>query len=426
MIRAALCSNLLPFLFVAVALATICANAVFRYVYSNGAVERLNFEIIEQRPPLIRDDLRLEDDQVAEEENVFEPEPEPKTRPRKVERFNKSEAHFNKSDLHSYYTDKFETYDCNKYLHKSQGSLPQFLVAGTHKGGSTALYGYLIKHGHIRPSSCKETRFFNDRTKWKQGLSFYRRHFPKVVNGVLTGEGTPSYIRDPVALRRIHRTIPNAKIIVSLRDPAERFISHFVGFVERGLTKLTCKKFWESMLDQLRRCELEYEPMSHRETFRPGLGVNELRQLELGIKGVAIDKYIDNSTDVSCPLKDTQCIKRYCYAIHHENAIVRSLYSDQIVRWLGYYPKHQMSIVRSETLFKDTNTSMQNLTAFLNLRPFTTRELESFKDAKKGSSHHKDPLYKTCNRTEIRAFFTPENELLRLLISAQWGVDISW
>ena len=111
---------------------------------------------------------------------------------------------------------------------KDEGKLPDFFVIGPQKTATTALYAFLSQSPSIYPAINKELFFFNG-PMFKYGEEWYRRNFPAPAAGseFLTGEATATYFHSPVAPARIYAMVPEAKLIVTLRDPAERAISSF-------------------------------------------------------------------------------------------------------------------------------------------------------------------------------------------------------
>src|SRR5207249_2276295 len=67
--------------------------------------------------------------------------------------------------------------------------LPDFLIVGAQKSGTTSLYHYLSAHRLVMPAATKEIHFFN--SNYHRGLSWYRSHFPLNRPAKITGEATP-------------------------------------------------------------------------------------------------------------------------------------------------------------------------------------------------------------------------------------------
>jgi len=104
--------------------------------------------------------------------------------------------------------------------------LPDFLIIGTKKGGTTSLHYYLSRHPDLFMSSPKELMFFSSRN-WHRGRQWYERFFPD--NGKKCGESTPDYTwypTEPEVPKRIHSLIPHCKLIYIIRDPVERMVSN--------------------------------------------------------------------------------------------------------------------------------------------------------------------------------------------------------
>lgn len=118
--------------------------------------------------------------------------------------------------------------------------LPNFIVIGAHKAGTTSLYHYLRAHPNIYMPKLKEARYFAFDRDNTDHLKKVPRVFPittmkeysALFDGVTTekaiGEASPEYLNSEFAAKRIHENIPNAKLIVSLRNPIDRAYSLFM------------------------------------------------------------------------------------------------------------------------------------------------------------------------------------------------------
>jgi Sulfotransferase family len=129
-------------------------------------------------------------------------------------------------------------------------TLPDFLVIGAPKAGSTALHAALARHPGLYMSTVKEPKFFlTDGPPPARGgpgdVQTYREHvwrradyealFDPAPPGTLRGEATPLYLHDPAAMGRIRELIPRAKLIAVLRDPVERAHSNWTHLWSAGL-----------------------------------------------------------------------------------------------------------------------------------------------------------------------------------------------
>ncbi len=119
--------------------------------------------------------------------------------------------------------------------------LPDFLVVGAQRCGTTSLYKALVQHPQVaKPYLRKGVHFFDKR--FDEGLDWYRGHFPLVVSSrlrragrrPLTGESSPYYMFHPLAGQRLARSLPDVRLIVLLRDPVERACSGHAHELARG------------------------------------------------------------------------------------------------------------------------------------------------------------------------------------------------
>jgi hypothetical protein len=142
--------------------------------------------------------------------------------------------------------------------------LPDFLVIGTKRGGTTSTIKYLRRHPAVLPmwpgvENAKKTHFFDQ--NWHRGELWYRSHFPTEAQrrrlqdrvGVrpLTGEAAPYYMFHPLVVDRVRQTMPSAKIIVLLRDPVERIWSHYNERVRMGTETLGFREALDAEAERL-------------------------------------------------------------------------------------------------------------------------------------------------------------------------------
>lgn len=129
--------------------------------------------------------------------------------------------------------------------------LPNFIIIGVAKAGTTSLYRYLDQHPQVFMCPIKGTNFFGyeDARAWKwtdEGdppllrhfqvttLDAYEAMFARASEEVAIGEASPQYFRCPTAARRIHECIPGVKLVANLRNPADRAFSGFLMRTRRG------------------------------------------------------------------------------------------------------------------------------------------------------------------------------------------------
>jgi Sulfotransferase family len=142
--------------------------------------------------------------------------------------------------------------------------LPDFLVVGAPKAGTTALHAALARHPALYMSPVKEPKFFltdgpppsrgggpGDAQTYREHVwrrSDYEALFDAAPPGTLRGESTPFYLYDRAAQRRIHALVPGARLIAILRDPVERAHSNWTHLWSAGL---------EPVHDVVRACQEE-------------------------------------------------------------------------------------------------------------------------------------------------------------------------
>jgi len=106
--------------------------------------------------------------------------------------------------------------------------LPNLIVIGAAKCGTTSLHEYLDEHPEIAMSREKELHFFVDRKNWDRGLEWYEAQFD--ASAPVRGESSPGYSAYPLyegVAERMAQTIPEAKLVYLVRDPVERIVSHY-------------------------------------------------------------------------------------------------------------------------------------------------------------------------------------------------------
>ncbi len=109
---------------------------------------------------------------------------------------------------------------------------PDFLIVGAMKAGTTSLAAWLGAHPHVFMAAGKELHFFDQ--EWDLGVDHYFDRLGTAPPGVLVGEATPSYMVRPIFIERMASVVPDAKLIVVLRNPVDRAWSQYNHSVERG------------------------------------------------------------------------------------------------------------------------------------------------------------------------------------------------
>jgi hypothetical protein len=122
---------------------------------------------------------------------------------------------------------------------KGVGRLPDFLVIGAAKAGTTTLHGYLNRHPQIFMSDPKEPEFFSHDEHYMKGLGWYRALFAGASAQQICGEASTAYSRWPHtadAAGRIASVLPRARLVYILRHPIDRAYSHYAHDMREGVT----------------------------------------------------------------------------------------------------------------------------------------------------------------------------------------------
>ncbi len=156
-------------------------------------------------------------------------------------------------------------------------ALPDFLVAGVPKAGTTALHAALSRHPGLFLSPVKEPKFFltdgpppasgggpGDALTYREHVwqrDRYEALFNAAPPGTLRGEATPFYLYDPGAMRRIRDLIPDVRLITVIRDPVERAHSNWTHLWSAGLEPVG--DFVQACAEEQRRIDAGWAPFWH-------------------------------------------------------------------------------------------------------------------------------------------------------------------
>ena len=124
-------------------------------------------------------------------------------------------------------------------------TMPNFLIIGAMKAGTTALYYYLAQHPQVYMSPVKEPDFFCSEAQTGRGdnpvsdAEAYQDLFRDASTEKAIGEASHCYLYEPEAVVRIQQCLSDAKFVAILRDPVDRAYSHFLHMVRTGTEPLT-------------------------------------------------------------------------------------------------------------------------------------------------------------------------------------------
>lgn len=116
-------------------------------------------------------------------------------------------------------------------------ALPDFVLVGAQKCGTTALHSYLGCHPDIFMPTWKELNFFRDDGNYGRGQLWYESFFEHARSDQVKGEASPQYAMAPSSspvARRMQALLPEAKILYSMRDPFDRMRSAWQQAVAKG------------------------------------------------------------------------------------------------------------------------------------------------------------------------------------------------
>ena len=267
----------------------------------------------------------------------------------------------------------------------SKGGLgldPNFIIIGAQRSGTTSLYDYLCMHPSVLKALRKEAHFFD--FNYNYGFDYYRAFFPsklsfsylyqQITGGtIVTGEASPYYFFHPDVPRRIAKSLPEVKLIVLLRNPVERAFSHY--HHERRMERETVS-FEEAL-------ELEEERLKGEEK-----------------------RFLEDEGYISYNHA------RFAY-------LRRGIYHDQIRRWLRYFPKEQLFILRSEDLFTQTEDIVLKTLEFINVEAEGWRIAPAYKIDSLGRQERMNP----ATRSKLIDFYRPHNRELAELVGREFDWD---
>ena len=149
-------------------------------------------------------------------------------------------------------------------------ALPNFLVIGAMKCGTTSLHHYLSLHPQIFMSRQKELHYFVEERNWSKGEAWYRNQFESGYQAC--GETSPTYSAYPAlngVPQRIHRLLGDIRIVYVVRNPMERLLSQYIHVVAKGketrpfkeiVTDLQSDYVWRSRYAEQLKQYLPYFP----------------------------------------------------------------------------------------------------------------------------------------------------------------------
>ena len=249
-------------------------------------------------------------------------------------------------------------------------ALPDFLIVGAQKAGTTSLYAYLCEHPQVLGARAKEVHYFDH--QYQKSALWYRSNFPtrwamlrrRVSTGkrVLTCESSPYYLFHPHSCRRIARILPRARIIIMLRAPAERAYSHYQHNVRAG---------WET---------LPFQEAVAQEPARLAPVVDRILRDQLA-----------------------PCNPHACYSY-----VSRGHYLEQVASYEAAFGRDHVKVISSEQFFAQPRQAYQEILEFLGLDAYEPSALREGRVLNAGT--YPDDQAGTVQ--SLARYFQPFNERL--------------
>ena len=260
-----------------------------------------------------------------------------------------------------------------RYATSRWRTLPHMLIIGAQKAGTSSLHAWLSDHPQILPPFEKEVHFFDDglspsESNYEKGLSWYRAHFPLAGNAPkISFETSPLYFFHPQAAQRIKAALPKARLIVVLRNPTERALSHYFHSLKNGVESLPLQE---------------------------ALAKEESRLAE----------------EVSSNDSSGFSFVRHSYK-------ARGRYAEQLKRYLEHFSQDQLLILDSEGLFSNPMRYLPEVFKFAGVESSFAPLNLTARNVSGNRTEVSDEVYATLND-----YFRPHNQELYELI----GRKFSW
>jgi hypothetical protein len=259
-----------------------------------------------------------------------------------------------------------------RYLTGSLRTLPDFIIAGAQKAGTTSLFGYLEGHPQCGTPLTKEVHYFDK--NFQRGETWYRMNFPMHgqlrSSGRQTFESSPYYMCEPRVPARVAALMPSVKLIFLVRNPVSRAYSHFQHNVLRRRESLT---FEEAL-------EAETERLAGEE-----------------------DRLLADPNYQSMPHQ-------------HYSYLLRGRYAEQLLNWRKHFSADQMLVLEAERMFRQPAEVFAEVLEFLGLDSWAPQSFENL-----NSGRYKQPM-SPVTKARLEAYFAPLNQQLYDLL----GWQTSW
>ena len=258
---------------------------------------------------------------------------------------------------------------------QSARMLPDFLIIGAQKAGTSSLYAYLTENPAIPRAVTKEVHYFD--LNYFRGESWYRSHFPTRIRAAaqrrLRGveltpcEATPFYLFHPQAPRRMRETLPDARLVVLLREPVERALSHYHHEVAMGNETLSFEE------------AIEREP----------------ERLEGELERVLAD-----------PAYPAFNLQTFSY-------LSRGRYAEQLARWFEHFDRDRFLVLDSAGFYTEPEATVRRVCEFVGVNPHRASACKAF-----GARDY--PALAPDFVQRLERYFAPHNARLFEMLGEDW------
>jgi len=291
---------------------------------------------------------------------------------------------------------------------------------GGMKCGSTSFARYLSAHPQVKLFGPKEPHYWSWHRFPARYQDFFVNESPFLDPGpgqCVSGEFSTSSLIHPLVPRRVQANLPALRIFVLLRNPLDRAYSHFAMSKRAGLEK-------ECSFDEIVRREMDEVPellAAHERGFIGTDGDSISCYSSVDGTPIRVTKHAQGWPERK--LRDDLDLRDFYYRSY----VFRSIYHDQLYRWLRLFRRQQLMIIQSERFFENEADTMNDAAEFLGLEPFDFHKADQLQrswdagaiNARKMPQDY--PAMDDATRKILTDFFEPYNLQLYRLLDEDYG-----
>jgi hypothetical protein len=246
-------------------------------------------------------------------------------------------------------------------------ALPDAMIIGAMKSGTSSLHYYLTQQPQVIAPLRKEVHYFD--LNFGRGEAWYRANFGREGQDGVNLDSSPYYLFHPLVPQRAQALVPDAKLIVLLRDPVRRAYSHYWHERDKGRESLS---FEDAIAAEPDRIDRAHERLARGEIERSA-------------------------------------------AHQYFSYLARSRYAEQLERWLRFYPREQLLVLRFEDLAREPLLLANESLVHVGLPPLGGAKLGP-------RNTRKYPPLDPATAERLRDYFAPHDAALAKILgrSARW------